>query len=1053
MAQAWARPAGSLPAPADIHSASEQMPWTLVRGQAVEITLGGDGAVFVLDGEGRVWLRPPGDTNTIWTSQPGNFHRIDAASQKLAWAIDEAGAPYRFNGTWWRRVDGRLKDIGVSLDGAVFAVSVEGLLLRYDMRQGFVEVTGAPTELSRVSVDDTGRPWVVGKNGDAQRFDGHRWQHLPGALTDIVVRAGMAYAKGADGQLLRWRAEAGRWSPVAARVSAVAVSGDGKPWVTTADGRIYANHPDTRQSQRVVAQAPTQVFTQILNWRRVPGSAKELAISPSGAILALGMEGQVWQWKENKSWGLLPGTFAHIALEPSGIPWGIDRDGRIFRYRGSYWSEVPGSAQAIAIGANGALWIVGTDDVPARWEPGTGEWKPASPKMMAHRIAVDPDDHPWIVSKDGSVARHDGKRWLEIPGVEAKSISIGPEGTVYVAGKDGRPWRYDRLRERWAYVNGDVAAIAVGPRGQPWIATSRAEIFASSFFEEQRAISAVAASAVTVSKPLPTSSSAIATSKEPLGIASFQLIRNFSARGIAIGNDGSVFALAFDGTLGRWNNAQNKFLPFPGLFARIAVTPDGKPWGVTGRNEVWRHDGSSWHVVQNIQAQDIAIGLNGTVIVAAPDDVLYQYVAKEDRFERIFAAQDGEPAPAGGRVAVDPRGNPWTIARDQVLWRCDRTPCQRLAQSARDIAIGPEGSVFIVDSDFRMRRLNKETGEWDRVGVDADVVAVGPAGKPWLVNGKSEAWASGFFPRDESGDLREAAGTTTVTATAASPISQAPVFTFSVNMPFDQIALPFGFFSGDPINFAFKPDSSLVVIDGAYAFWNFNESLKRFTRDTTVPPLSTVLGASDTRSFVIGKDGTYWVSNDSTVTPKVWRRQGSSWVQVSGLDDCAITPGCGSLSAMSVTVAPDGTVYATSSGDNIYRYDTTLQRFVNLHFPRPNSGGAVFINVDSNGLFWGASPSPALLYQYVGNAWVKRTDSVIGAPVVCLTTKVPCVSLSATGTAYGYGAASKPVRWNPTIGAWETITSSPLLLGNSNYSAAPDGRLWAWTGTALYRSR
>ena len=538
-----------------------------------------------------------------------------------------------------------------------------------------------------------------------------------------------------------------------------------------------------------------------------------------------------------------------------------------------------------------------------------------------------------------------------------------------------------------------------------------------------------------------------------MGIASFQFIRNFSARDVAIGNDGSVFALAFDGTLARWNNAQNKFLPFPGLFARIAVTPDGKPWGVTGRNEVWRHDGTSWHVVQNIQAQDIAIGLNGTVIVAAPDEVLYRYVVKDDRFERMLATRDGEPAPAGGRVAVDPNGNPWTITRDHVLWRCDRTPCQRLSQSARDIAIGPEGSVFIVDPDFRLRRLNAETGEWDRVGVDADVVAVGPAGKPWLVNGKSEVWASAFFPRDESNDLREAAGTTTVTATAASPISSAPVFTFSVNMPFDQIALPFGFFSGDPINFAFKPDGSLVVIDGAYKFWNFNESLKRFTQDTTVSPLSTVLGVSDTRSFVIGKDGSYWVSNDSSITPQVWRRQGGAWIPVLGLDDCAATPGCGGPSSISVAVAPDGTIYATSTGDNIYRYDPAMQRFVNLHFPLPDAGGTVFINVDSNGLFWGASPSTNLLYQYVGNAWVNRTDAVIGPPSVCLSTKVPCVSLSASGAAYGYGAVTKPVRWNPSLRVWETITSSPPLFGNGNYSAAPDGRLWVWTGTALYRSR
>lgn len=1032
-----------------------RLSWTSVRGSAVEISIGADGAVFALDRKNSVWLRRPGDAATPWTQLPGRFKRIDAVTEKLAWGIDAKGIPHRYDGTWWLPLDGiHLRDIGSAVDGAVFAIDEAGRLVRYDGRRRFAAVGEAPDQLLRVASDGQGLPWVVRENGEVHRFDGQRWRKLPDALADISIGGGIVYGKGIDGTLLRWHPEADRWTPLAATISSVAVSAEGKPWISIADGRIYANDPNTNDKRHRLTEMPPPVFTRIVNWQHVRGDAKALAISAGSAVLALGQSGEVWRWKGKDNWSRLPGTLKGIALEPSGVPWGVDTEGRILQYSGSYWHPVPGAASDIAVGADGSIWIVQLDGVPARWESRTREWKPVEPAAKAIGIAVDPAGLPWIIGADNSVSRYDGKIWLEVPDIKAKSVALGPEGSVFVVDVDDKLQRLDRLGKRWDPINGDFATVAVGPGGQPWAATSRAEIYASSLFEERRVEAPIQIVGTSSGKPLSAGTNAVPTSKESLSIASFQLIPNFTGRNIAIGNDGSVFALAFDGTLARWNNGQKRFLSFPGLFARIAVAPDGKPWGVTGRGEVWRHDGNNWQVVKSVQAQDIGIGLNGTKIVAGLDEVLYRYVASEDRFERMRASHDGEPAPVGSRIAIDPQGQPWTITNDNVIRRCDRQPCERLVQTAREIGIGPNGSVFIVDMDYRLRRYDKASGDWERIGIDAATVAVGPGEKPWLVNGKSEIWSSAFFRRDESGDIAVAAASSTIMASAAGAVSTTPVFTFSVTMPFDTIPTPIGFMGGGDINLAFTPSGSLVAVDVAFGFWNYDENLKRFVMDTSIPSIAPLLGASDTRSFVIGKDGSYWLTNDSGVTPKVWRRlPGAAWQQIQGLDDCSTTPGCGSPSAMSLAIAPDGTIYATSSGDNIARFDTAIQRFVNVSISRPNASGAVFVNVDPNGRFWAASPAPTRLYEFVGNAWVLRTNSVIGNPGVCLFTKVPCVSISATGAAYGYGAAFKPVRWSPAAGTWETITSSPSMPGNSTYAAAPDGRLWVWTGTTLHRSR
>lgn len=1056
-----ARPANEPPSPGATEV--ESLAWTPLRGIATDLTVGSDGAAFTLDPEGQVWLRRSG-RGGAWLRLPGHFQRIDAASERLAWAVDAEGGLFQYNGTFWRPVGTpKAVDVGVGGDGTVFIVLASGGLMRRDARLGsFLAVEGAPPKLLRVDVDDQGFPWVVQADGGVHRFTGRSWTHLPGALADLTVGADeTAFGVSRDRQLLRWHRTNSRWTPIAARATVAAIGPDGGPWMATPDGEIYAQQPDP-PALRVARDDPqAQVFTQVLGWRKVRGSAQSLGISSRGQVIALGADGEIWQWK-GRDWTRLSGKLQRVALAADGRPWGIAEDGKIVQHQGSYWVELPGAAKDIAIGGNDATWIIQPDGRLAQWQPSRREWQILDGGKSAPtpvRLAVDPEGHPWIIDGARLVRQHDGKRWNDFPGIQASDLAIGPEGSVFAVA-DGKPWRYNRLNKRWERLSGEASAIAVGPKGMPWAVTAQHDIYASSFFDEDQASTPPPTTPPPSGAPRaipapPAVSAAAATAKEPLGLASFQLIRNAAARDIAVGNDGSVFALAFDGKVIRWNNGQNRFLSFPGLFSRIAVAPDGKPWGVTTRNEVWRHDGNSWRTVYNISAQDIAIGFNGTVIIAAPDEVLYKYNVAEARFERMLPTREGDPAPTGSRVAVDPQGRPWTITRDNRLWRCDRNPCELLSQKARDIDIGPEGSVFITDMDRKLRRLNTASGEWDRVGIDADGVAVGPGGKPWIVNGKSEVWASTFFKRDESGDITVAASSNTATTTSTGATAP-PVFTFAINMPFEQVSLPAGFDTNSDLHLAFTAAGKLVALDQSDQFWNFDEAKKTFVRDTTVPTLPT----GTVRTLAIGLDGAYWITNGDVAPYRIWRRSGSQWIQVQGLNDCATTPGCGSASTLTVGVATDGTVYATSDGNNIHRYDTAQQRFVPLtSVPRP-PGGAGFVAPAPNGRLWAASPSPRRLYEFDGTAWQLRTDTVIGNPGQCLLAfgdvvpyGVPCVSVSASGAAYGFGANNRPVRWNAASRVWETITSSPTMGGI--YAAAPDGRLWVFNDSlgTLHRAR
>lgn len=1028
--------------------------WTSVRGNAEDLAVGFDGSAFSVDAQGQVWLRRMNAEH--WLKLPGSLLRVDAVNERDAWGIGLDGAVFHFNGTLWRRLpDVTARDVGAG-KGVVLAVMDDGSLARYLAPEDrFVAVKDAPPDLSRVDVDDHDHAWVVLENGGSGHYDGSRWMIVPTRLQEIAAGADQgAFAVSADHRLMRWNSRAGRWDQLSASAASVAIDADGSPWLATPSGEIFVDKTAGTTRRAVSTNPSQQVLTQILAWRKVNGDASALAISADGQVAALGPQGEIWLWKGVNSWSRLPGNFRRLALAADGRPWAIDTDGEVRQFVGSRWLEVHVRASDIAAGADGSVWIIGQDGKLARWIPAQNEWRPlastSTPKAV--RLAIDPQGHPWIIDSAGLVQRHDGKSWENYPGIEASDLAIGPEATVFAVAAN-KPWRYNRLEKRWRAVSGEAKAIAVGPRGLPWAITPQSEIIASSFFESERSPSADVLTVGSAAAPLLAGSSTQATSKEPLDPSSFVRVRNFVARNIAIGGDGSVFAINFEGKLARWSNTRNSFVAFPGEFRRIAVSSDGTPWGVNAIGEVFRHDGIDWRVVRDILAQDIGIGGNGTVIVAGTDEVLHRFNQESGRFERLAAEREGDPPPTGSRVAVGPNGRPWTIDRKNRLYRCDRIACELLPQSAISLAIGPEGSVFIVDPNRRLRRYNRASDAWDSINVDAESVAAGPAGRPWITNARNELWASRFFTRNESGDLVSAA-----TSSGKTTTSPAPVFTFLVNIPFDTVAQPVGF-NGNPfppVLITFKPNGQTVIVDSNRNFWNYDQNRKALVRDMSIPsPTTAQLNNNDIRSFAVAPDGVYWISTDnSSGAADALRLKGSQWVTVPGIRDCTSTPGCTFTgNSASVSVGANGEIFATSTGGNILRYDPTQQRFVKTSIPRPN-GGAQKVSVDPNGRLWAASNGDNRINEFDGKVWIIRSGTNFASTAACRTANRPCVSIGANGAVYAVNSAdNRLVRWNPLGNSWDRITSSPNILTDGFFAVGPDGRPWVWTSTIIQKAR
>ena len=75
---------------------------------------------------------------------------------------------------------------------------------------------------------------------------------------------------------------------------------------------------------------------------------------------------------------------------------------------GRGWTTLPGLAKEIGVGANGAVWVIGTNPIGGSF--GIHRWNGAGWDAVdggAVRVAVGPDGQPWVVNDAGNIFRRE----------------------------------------------------------------------------------------------------------------------------------------------------------------------------------------------------------------------------------------------------------------------------------------------------------------------------------------------------------------------------------------------------------------------------------------------------------------------------------------------------------------------------------------------------------------------------------------------------------------------------------------------------------------------
>lgn len=815
-------------------------------------------------------------------------------------------------------------------------------------------------------------------------------------------------------------------------------------------------------------------------WSAMPGRVRDIAINAAAIAYAVGTDGVALRWRADaQKWAKMSGKFERITGAEDNHPWAITAEGIAMRFNGLWWEPKSDKVADVAGDALGNVYIARLDGTIQRWEPLSGNWRTV-PGPRARRIALDIRGIPWVVATDGRILRMDGETWVPLPG-KARDIAAGAKGVAAIVDTEGRVRALRTNPLRWVPYEGmkDTLAVALTPDGGPWAVLADGKVLATTLIVKQGHIddeaddkkvpraevphaAAIHAAPIVASKiqagavqaphssaPKPHApeaateavtappvtgggngsgkSSAAAGTVSPAGRGgavdpattttreelAFTDTRATASQ-VAIGRDGSVFALDTSGNISRWSNSRSEFDSFPGQLARLAVDSTGHPWGVTGLGRVFHHTGKAWVQIQGVTASDIAIGgQKDVVVITDAEGLLSRYNPKTGRFEHI----DG----LGVQVAVAPDGTPWTIRADNVVQRCARNPCTPAGHLARSLAIGPDGSIFLVDTNDRLLRKRPQDKSFSQVlvrGYTPAAVAVGPKGYPWLVTSGREVLASRFFPRDEAGDrllAQRSSGDTAGSGGTASVVASesSSSFTFTKNLKFTQYK------SSDPeANIGMLEGihtglTGAVYISGDSGVFKFNSKTQKFETLTKTFPVSSLADVGEDES------GTLW-GLDLVSPATVYRIKGTqvkSYTVVNNTD----TP-------RNLSVTADGTVYVVA-GAKLYKKDASSSVFKEILTSK--SGDFLQIHVGPGGDIWILNQNSEV-QQYTGSKFENRPKGTAQQAVD--------MDVGADGSVYVLDNSTYLLKkWNATNGRFDDVNITQQM---HRVAVTIEGRPW-----------
>ena len=220
------------------------------------------------------------------------------------------------------------------------------------------------------------------------------------------------------------------------------------------------------------------------------------------------------------------------------------------------------------------------------------QWLRELGKYRCVRIAAAKDD-VYVIDSNREVWRLNRRGWIVKMPSEASAIAAAADGSVWKIGSKRRPggfapakWLADK--KRWQDLPAPHAGveIALGPTGRALVLNDAAKVSVQTADRWERA--------------------------------------DVSLRQASVGADGSAWGIGADpdaGGYGIWKRVGEKWVKDKGGALRVSVSPEGAPWVVTDKNQLYVGSQTGWKQIAGT-AIDVAAGGNAVWCIGT-DGELY----------------------------------------------------------------------------------------------------------------------------------------------------------------------------------------------------------------------------------------------------------------------------------------------------------------------------------------------------------------------------------------------------------------------------------------------
>ena len=219
--------------------------WRRMPGSAYDVAAGG-GQVWIVGTNRRLYHRQPDNT---WRQMSGsNGFRIAVSSTGTAWLVNLDYDIYRYNNSTgnWDHMPGKAYDIGAG-GGQVWIVGTNQRMYRWDASGNHWEMKNAGYNGRRITVDHSGRPWIVNTSGQIYVENSNGWYLLPGRALDIDAGDdGSVWIIGTNEGIYEFQPSSGgvvspEWLRHTGSAQRITVDDTGTPWVVNGLEAIYRN--------------------------------------------------------------------------------------------------------------------------------------------------------------------------------------------------------------------------------------------------------------------------------------------------------------------------------------------------------------------------------------------------------------------------------------------------------------------------------------------------------------------------------------------------------------------------------------------------------------------------------------------------------------------------------------------------------------------------------------------------------------------------------------------------------------------------------------------